>query len=340
MGMSAQANTAAAKPSPYDAIAAHFQDDMMEVNRLIIDHMDSSVPLVKQVATYLIAAGGKRIRPLLTIAFSDLAGSGSGNDNAYKLGAAVEFIHTATLLHDDVVDESAQRRGKASANQSFGNKTPILVGDFLFSRSFQLMVGTNNIEALRILSDAAAIIAEGEVLQLSVHGKLDIERDTHLKVLEGKTAALFAAACESGALVGGANNQTQQAAHNFGLHMGLCFQIIDDLIDYNETKESSGKNQGDDFFEGKITLPVFIAYENGSDEEKSFWQDVFKKETRDAKDFGKAYALIKKHDALSKTYELAKEYHCSAQKQLSSFKDTATNKMLQALLDFTLNRHF
>ena len=338
MNMSAKANTAAAKPSPYDAIAAHFQNDMIEVNSLIINHMDSSVPLVKQVATYLIAAGGKRIRPLLTIAFSDLAGT--VNDNAYKLGAAVEFIHTATLLHDDVVDESAQRRGKASANQNFGNKTPILVGDFLFSRSFQLMVGTNNIEALRILSDAAAIIAEGEVLQLSVHGKLDIERDTHLKVLEGKTAALFAAACESGALVGDAGNETQQAARNFGLHMGLCFQIIDDLIDYNETKESSGKNQGDDFFEGKITLPVFIAYENGSDEEKTFWENVFRKETRDAEDFDKAYTLIQKHDALNKTYEIAKEYHASAQKQLSSFANSATNKMLQALLDFTLNRHF
>lgn len=336
--MSAHANTKSTKPSPYDAIAAHFQKDMIEVNSLILNHMDSSVPLVKQVATYLIAAGGKRIRPLLTIAFSDLAGQ--VNDNAYKLGAAVEFIHTATLLHDDVVDESDQRRGKASANQSFGNKTPILVGDFLFSRSFQLMVGTNNIDALRILSDAAAIIAEGEVLQLSVHGKLDIERDTHLKVLEGKTAALFAAACESGALIGSATAETQQAARNFGLHMGLCFQIIDDLIDYSETKESSGKNQGDDFYEGKITLPIFIAFEHGNDDEKKFLEDVFKKEARDKNDFDKTFALIEKYDTLNKTYEIAKDYHASAQAQLTNFAKSNTNEMLSSLLDFTLNRHF
>ena len=207
-----------------DSVTAEFA----RVDEVIVELLQSDVEMVENIGHYIINAGGKRMRPLLVLLSAKALGS--IEDAHIRFAAVVEFIHTATLLHDDVVDESAQRRGKASANQNFGNKTPILVGDFLFSRSFQLMVGTNNIEALRILSDAAAIIAEGEVLQLSVHGKLDIERDTHLKVLEGKTAALFAAACESGALVGDAGNETQQAARNFGLHMGLCFQIIDDLI--------------------------------------------------------------------------------------------------------------
>ena len=206
--------------NPFQDIADYFHDDMGAVNTLILQHMNSSVPLVKTVAAYLISAGGKRIRPLLTLAFSAL--HGPANENSHRLAAAVEFIHTATLLHDDVVDESDQRRGKPSANNSFGNQATILVGDFLFSRSFQLMVGTQNIHALKILSDASAIIAEGEVLQLSILGKLDTPIETYFQVLESKTAALFAAACQCGALVAGANEKQQKAAYDFGLNLGFA----------------------------------------------------------------------------------------------------------------------
>lgn len=324
---------------PLEHVSVHFKEDMLAVNTLILDHIDSDIPLVKQIATYLIAAGGKRIRPLLTLCFSDICGQVS--KNTHQLAAAVEFIHTATLLHDDVVDESDQRRGKDSANNVFDNKAPVLVGDYLFSRAFLAMVATNNMEALATLAKASAVIAEGEVLQLAVKGQLDVDRQTHLKVLEGKTAALFAAACESGAIVAGASGEQRQAAHNFGLNLGLCFQIIDDLIDYSGDENKLGKNIGDDFMEGKITLPVFIAHEHGSDTEKAFWVKVLDKDyNRNEDDLAQAITYMKSHQAFDQTLAVAQEFHDKALEQLNSFKASDIKDMLISILNFTISRKY
>lgn len=324
---------------PLEPVSNHFAKDMLAVNALILDQIDSDIPLVKQIATYLIAAGGKRIRPLLTLCFSDLCGGVT--KNSHHLAAAVEFIHTATLLHDDVVDESDQRRGNESANKVFDNKAPVLVGDYLFSRAFLSMVATDNMTALGALAKASAVIAEGEVLQLAVKGQLDVDRQTHLKVLEGKTAALFAAACETGAIVANATDEERMAAKTFGLNLGLCFQIIDDLIDYAGDENKLGKNIGDDFMEGKITLPVFIAYEKGTTEEKEFWQKVLDtKHQRTEDELSYALELIKKHDALTETKTIAEDYRFKAQEQLSVFPDNIMKTHLEALLEFTLSRQY
>lgn len=324
------------RTNPYDEIATAFSKDMEAVNTLILDHIGSDVPLVKQIASYLISAGGKRIRPLLTLCFSKLCGDVTLASQ--QLAAAVEFIHTATLLHDDVVDESDQRRGKASANEAFDNKAPILVGDFLFSRSFQLMVAADNMQALAILADASAVIAQGEVLQLSVLGQLDLPRETYFKVLEGKTAALFAAACESGALVAGANTDQQKAAKDFGLNLGLCFQIIDDVIDYRESSAKTGKSQGDDFREGKITLPVFIAYEQGDTNEKAFWKRVMSDHNQTNEDLSTALAYLKKHDALELSMNIAREFYELSIRNLHVFDDNNIRRQLESLALSTLER--
>ncbi|MAS87422.1 MAG: farnesyltranstransferase [Micavibrio sp.] len=324
--------------SPLEDMSQYFSEDMLAVNTLILDSMESDVALVKQIASYLIAAGGKRVRPLLTLAGSALCGNVT--ENSHLLAAAVECIHTATLLHDDVVDESEQRRGNPSSNSVFGNQAPILVGDFLFSRAFQLMVRTQNIHALKILADASAIIAEGEVLQLSILGKLDTPLSTYFKVIEGKTAALFAAACESGALVGDASQQQQKAAHDFGLNLGMVFQIIDDLIDYAGDETVTGKKAGDDFREGKVTLPIYLAYEQASKEEKAFFESVFKTPSDKQTDFNKALNIIEKYDAITRSKEIAQGYYDQAITNLDVFPDTAVKTYMTQLLNFTLNRKF
>ena len=330
------ANAENATANPYQRLADFFAQDMQAVNGLILSHMTSDVPLVKQISAYLIMAGGKRVRPLLTLAFARLCGE--INEGANHLAAAVEFIHTATLLHDDVVDESGKRRGKPSANAEHGNKLPVLVGDFLFSRSFQLMVASGDMAALKILSDASAVIAEGEVLQLAVHGKLDIDRKTHFKVLEGKTAALFAAACESGALIAGATKEQTEAARNFGLSLGMAFQITDDILDYTREPDHDGKNPGDDFYEGKITLPVMIAYQAAEGEEKAFWEQSFNAHSRTEADFKRALSAIHRHDAIEQTKAIAQEYCLGAQNALSHFESGSLQDTLRDILDKTINR--
>src|SRR3954467_7500110 len=253
-----------------DKLTVLVADDLKACNALIIDRMQSPVELIPQLAEHIIAAGGKRLRPVLTLASSRLCGY--EGDRHQALAACVEFIHTATLLHDDVVDESDLRRGLASANAIFGNKASVLVGDFLFARSFQLMVDDGSLRVLAILSGASATISEGEVLQLVTQNDLSTTEERYLEVIQGKTAALFAAACQIGAVVANRPQREEQALSDYGMKLGIAFQLVDDALDYVADEATLGKTIGDDFREGKITLPVLAAFLAGDDREKAFWR--------------------------------------------------------------------
>jgi len=324
--------------SPLDILQAKMAVDMKAVNAMILDNMQSEVPLIPHLASYLIAAGGKRIRPLLTLSCTALFDGDM--TRAHRLAAAVEFIHTATLLHDDVVDDSEERRGKKSANVVFGNEASVLVGDFLFSRAFQLMVADGNLDVLRILSTASAIIAEGEVLQLSVQNNLDTSMDDYLRVIEGKTASLFAAACEVGPVIAGQNAETVQAIRDYGMNLGLAFQIIDDVLDYNAEREKLGKTVGDDFREGKMTAPVLFAIQKANKEELEFWARTLGDKNQQDGDLETAQTLIAKYDAISQGMKLAQEYGDKAIQNLNSLPDSELKSTLQDLISFTINRQY
>ena len=291
------------RPSPLEQLGHALSKPMIDVNGIIINRMHSDVPMIPQLAGYLIAAGGKRIRPLLTLACASLCNDTT--DKPHKLAAAVEFIHTATLLHDDVVDGSDQRRGKATANAVFGNQESVLVGDFLFARAFELMVETGNIDALNSLAHASAVITEGEVLQLSLIGNTDITRDQYFKIIEAKTAALFTAACEVAPILAG-QNKTPFATYGHGL--GMAFQIVDDVMDYTSPK--MGKNKGDDFMEGKITLPVIIAMEQANKADKTAIQTMISSPSTD--DLDAFIALLEKYDAFTQSIQIAVDYSQTA----------------------------
>ena len=249
--------------------------DLESINTLILEKLDSSVPLIHEIASYLIISGGKRLRPLMTSACFHLNYNNQKKMmNHIGLAAALEFIHAATLLHDDVVDESMKRRGKLTANEVWGNKTSVLVGDFLFSRSFQLMTKYGNLETLKILSDTSVVISEGEVLELSNDKNLKINENIYFEVINGKTASLFSAACQVGGISSNANKNQIEALKAFGTNFGMTFQLVDDAIDYCSNKKILGKNIGDDFKEGKITLPIILAYGRSNQKEKNFWQRV------------------------------------------------------------------
>ncbi len=329
-----------AQVSPLDQLTEYLSTDMKTVNETIMSQMQSEVPLIPQLAGYLIASGGKRIRPLLTLATTRLIDTDI--DKSAVLATAVEFIHTATLLHDDVVDESLERRGKKAANLIFGNQEAVLVGDFLFSKAFQLMVKADSIEILRILSEASAIIAEGEVLQLQHQRDISISMDIYKEIIRSKTAALFAASCEvSGALA--EDKQIQSALRDYGYNLGMTFQITDDTLDYDADHEALGKTIGDDFREGKITAPILYAMENASDEEKEFWNRTIVKQDIKDSDFENALSLINKHNALEKSKNLAAEYAQQARKSILNIEETTqVNKdisnTLLTLLDFIIQR--
>lgn len=339
--MSATASPLVAPPAPrgedaLTALMALLKDDMAACNRLILDRMQSDVALIPQVAAHIVAAGGKRIRPLLTIAAARLCGY--RGDRHVGLAACVEFIHTATLLHDDVVDESALRRGQASANAMFGNQASVLVGDFLFSRAFQVMVADGSLEVLRILSDASAIIAEGEVLQLMTQNDTATTEAQYLAVIEGKTAALFAAATEVGAVVAGEPADRQKALRDFGMSLGVAFQLVDDALDYSADQEALGKTVGDDFREGKITLPVLLAFARGSEEERTFWRRTLEDRDQGDADLARALALMTKHGALKDTIGRARSYADQAIALLEPFPDGAEKRALAAAADFVVER--
>lgn len=313
--MSAPAKTAPLTPQPLERLEKLLHGEMTQVNALIVDRFQSEIALIPQVAAYLIAAGGKRIRPLLTLSAAAMAEGDTAPARGFA--AAVEFIHTATLLHDDVVDGSEKRRGKDAANIVFGNQASVLVGDFLFSKSFELMVEGNNLRALDRLARASAIIAEGEVLQMSLRGDLGMSRAQYLKIIECKTAALFRAATESGAIITGQDEEAVRALYEYGHNLGMCFQIADDMIDYASTAGQMGKNSGDDFREGKITLPVLIAIERAqSDAERIFWGRVMRDMVQEDGDFEQALSLIHKYDAMNEVRSLCGEYARKAEESL------------------------
>ena len=281
---------------PQERLAAALAGDLVAVNGLIRDRMASRhAPRIPEVTAHLVEAGGKRLRPMLTLAAARMCGY-AGTDHI-KLAATVEFIHTATLLHDDVVDESERRRGRPTANLLWDNKSSVLVGDYLFARSFQLMVETGSLRVLDILSNAAATIAEGEVLQLTAARNLATDEDVYLRVVRGKTAALFSAATEAGAVIAGAPDAVVQALHGYGDALGIAFQIADDLLDYGGTEAAIGKNTGDDFRERKVTLPVIKAVARATPEERAFWLRVIEKGDQRDGDLAEARRIMARHGA-------------------------------------------
>jgi octaprenyl-diphosphate synthase len=318
-------------------LTALVRDDLEACNRLIVDRMQSPVVLIPQLAAHIVAAGGKRLRPLLTLGAARLAGYQDGQRHV-ALAACVEFIHTATLLHDDVVDESALRRGQASANAMFGNKPSVLVGDFLFARAFQLMVADGSLEVLRILSEAAATIAEGEVLQLVIQNDTSTTEAQYLQVIEGKTAALFAAATEVGAVVAGRPAAEQAALRTYGHALGVAFQLVDDALDYSAEQERLGKTVGDDFREGKITLPVLLALGAANAEERAFWRRTIEQRDQNEEDLPRAIALMQRHGAFAATVSRARDYGGVALEALSVFPDSPYRRALADIVEFCISR--
>jgi octaprenyl-diphosphate synthase len=311
-------------------------DDMQACNRAIVARMDSPVALIPQLAAHIVAAGGKRLRPMLTLACARMCGY--EGDRHVSLAACVEFIHTATLLHDDVVDESLLRRGLASANAIFGNKASVLVGDFLFARAFQLMVEDGSLEVLRILSKAAATIAEGEVLQLTTQNDLSTSEERYLDVIGGKTAALFAAACEVGGVVAGRPAAEIAALAEYGTALGMAFQLVDDALDYAADQVKLGKTVGDDFREGKITLPVLAAYHAGTTAEREFWARTIEQSEQSEDDLDQALVLMQRRGALHATFARARRFAEAAQAALLPFPPSELRACLHEVADFTVSR--
>ena len=328
----------AKKSKSFDTLVSLVKDDLSQVNRTIIDRMHSPVDLIPQLAGHIIAAGGKRLRPVLTLASARLAGH--DGDRHVKLAACVEFIHTATLLHDDVVDESELRRGQASANALFGNKPSVLVGDFLFSRSFELMVEDGSLSVLAILSRASSIIAEGEVLQLITANDTETTEDAYLEVISSKTAALFAAACRIGAVVADRPDAEEQALDAYGRNLGVAFQLIDDVLDYSAKQAVLGKTVGDDFREGKITLPIILAFQRADDAEKDFWRRTVERLEQVDGDLEQAFSLMEKHGTLNDTIVRARYYGDLARQALDIFPDSPLRQAMIDVIDFCIERAY
>ena len=320
-----------------DDLQLYFAQDMQAVDKLINSYITSNVtPVISELSNHLINAGGKRLRPLLTLAASDLCNySGASH---IKLAAAIEFIHTATLLHDDVVDESFQRRGKPTANILWDNQSSVLVGDYLFSKSFQLMVETGSLKVLSILADASSTISEGEILQLSTVKNIKTDESAYFKIIEGKTAALFAAATEVGAIISNVEDKEADALANFGKALGISFQITDDLLDYVGSEEVLGKNIGDDFKEGKVTLPLIKAISRSSKEEKRFWEEVINKGMQKSSDLEHALLLMRQHNVFDETRSEAIKWSKKARNYLDIFPESKTKVILQELTYFVVER--
>ncbi len=325
------------KPS-FDRLRGLVADDLKAVNVVIVQRMQSPVAMIPQLAGHIVAAGGKRLRPMLTLAASRLCGYRGQRHIA--LAACVEFIHTATLLHDDVVDASDLRRGEASANAVWGNKASVLVGDFLFSRAFELMVEDGSLEVLSILSRSSSIIAEGEVLQLITANDTETGEPAYLDVIRAKTAQLFAAACRIGAVVAERPKVEEEALETFGMNLGIAFQLIDDVLDYSAKQAVLGKTVGDDFREGKITLPVVLAFRRGDEKERVFWRRTVEDLAQEAGDFERAVELMTKHNALADTVERARHYGAIARDALGIFPDGPEKTAFVELIDFCIERAY
>ncbi|WP_426957022.1 polyprenyl synthetase family protein [Muricoccus radiodurans] len=337
--MSATFAPATSSPDPERALETLtdlVRADLEACNRLIVERMQSPVALIPQLAAHIVAAGGKRLRPLLTLAAARLCGY--RGDRHVALAACVEFIHTATLLHDDVVDESALRRGEPSANALFGNKPSVLVGDFLFARAFQIMVRDGSLRVLDILASASATIAEGEVLQLVTQNDTATTEEQYLQVIEGKTAALFAAATEVGAVVADRPQQEAEALREYGHSLGIAFQLVDDALDYSASQAALGKTVGDDFREGKITLPVLLAFESADEEERGFWRRVLEDREQSEGDLDRALSIMVRRGTLAATITRAREYGARALDALASFPDGPERRALAGIVEFCIAR--
>lgn len=310
--------------------------DLERVNRLIVERMQSSVALIPQLAGHIVASGGKRLRPMLTLGCARLCGYVGTRHIA--LAAAVEFIHTATLLHDDVVDASDLRRGRDTANAVWGNKSAILVGDFLFSRAFELMVADGSLRILEILSRASSIIAEGEVLQLMTQNDLQTTEAAYLEVIQAKTAELFAAASRIGAVLAGRPQEEEAALDRFGRNLGIAFQLIDDMLDFSARQAELGKSIGDDFRDGKVTLPVLVAFARGSDQDRAFWRRALEEMDQRAGDLECAIALVERQGALAETLTRARSYAATAIDALATFHDGAERHALVEAARFATER--
>ena len=323
--------------APQDRLADWLAEDMAAVNTLIRERMASEhAPRIPEVTAHLVEAGGKRLRPMLTLAAARLLGY-AGTDHQ-KLAATVEFIHTATLLHDDVVDESQRRRGRPTANLLWDNKSSVLVGDYLFARSFQLMVETGSLRVLDILANASATIAEGEVLQLTAAQDLATDEGIYLKVVRGKTAALFSAATESGGVIAGAEEAQVRALFDYGDALGIAFQIVDDILDYGGQDAVIGKNTGDDFRERKLTLPVIKAVAKATAEERAFWVRVIEKGDQRDGDLAEAMAILARHGAIAEARAAALAWADRARQALAVLPDHALRGMLSDLADYVVAR--
>ena len=319
-----------------DELAALVAPDLLKVNQLIVDQAASRVPLIPRLAGHLIAAGGKRLRPMLTLAAARMCGY--AGERHIGLAACVEFIHTATLLHDDVVDQSVLRRGLDTANAVWGNKSSVLVGDFLFSRGFQLMVRDGSLQVLEILSNASSVIAEGEVQQLITSNDTETSETAYLAVVRAKTAELFAAAARLGAVVAGRPRVEDEALESFGLNLGIAFQLVDDVLDYSAREAELGKTIGDDFREGKITLPVILAFRRGDDADRAFWRRTLERVEQADADLAQAIERLERHAALADTVERARHYGAIARDALGIFPDGEAKRVLVDVVDFCVER--
>ena len=331
MALDASVNRAeAVRKRSLDPLSQLLGGDLERVNRLIVDRMQSPVALIPQLAGHIVASGGKRLRPMLTLGCARLCGYGGHRHIA--LAAAVEFIHTATLLHDDVVDASDLRRGRDTANAVWGNKPAILVGDFLFSRSFELMVADGSLRILEILSRASSIIAEGEVLQLMTQNDTRTTEAAYLNVIQAKTAELFAAASRIGAVLAERPQQEEEALDRFGRNLGIAFQLVDDMLDFSACESEFGKSVGDDFRDGKVTLPILLAFHRGDEAERAFWRRTLEDMDQREGDLDYAVELVHRRGALTETLSRARSYAGAAVDSLAIFADGAAR---QALIEAT-----
>ena len=337
IGSSQEKQSSGSSPS-LDPLVKLTADDIKDVNTLIVHAMESPVTLIPQLAGHLIAAGGKRLRPMMTLSSARMCGY--KGERHKGLAACVEFIHTATLLHDDVVDESALRRGLASANAVWGNQASVLVGDFLFSRAFELMVADGSLDVLAVLSKASSVIAEGEVLQLTTTNNTETGETQYLEVIRSKTAQLFSAACRIGALVADRPKVEEDALETFGMNLGITFQLIDDMLDYSAMQADLGKTVGDDFKEGKITLPVILAFRRGSAEERVFWRRTLENLDQSEGDFQHCIKLMNKHGALKDTVDRARHYGAIARDAMGIFEDGPEKAALINAIDFCIHRAY
>ena len=330
-------NKKIADKSSNNSLSTIIKKDLKLVNNFLTSNIKSEVPLIPLLSEYLLQSGGKRIRPALTILFSKLFGYKYGTRHIH-LSACIEFIHMASLLHDDVVDESDLRRGKKTANKIWGNKASVLVGDYLFSKAFQIMVADKNIDILKNLSETSKTLAQGEVMQLSISNNIDVEKSKYFKVIQDKTAKLFSSSAIVGGIIANTSKNNIKKLDDFGNYIGVAFQLLDDALDYELSEKKIGKKTGDDFKEGKVTLPVILALEKSNKSEKLFWERVIEELDQNKDDFKKAQDILIKYNTLNETKLIAEKYAKKAENLLKSFPNNIYNNALVELTDFVFNR--